>query len=539
VAEDLTAISHQIQYKDPKPPSEIIPKIPRPMDGILARALTKSPADRYPSGQALAEDLLAVRQGEKPRMAVVPGEKTRTQTNKTARELETSSETAAVGVLESLGTPSSSPGFLRWLVPGLVLVGALIYASVVGSDRVSEQAQWLLGQFRGFSASVGRQLDQWNEAYQETRVEQERVEEMRFVAEGLLERSGELEKRGQWGEALALCEQSLQVFRQAEDGVGEASALLARGRIESQKGNWTQARSDLDAARSVYRIYEEPAGQVKANLLLGNLERDLGNGVRAQALYGQALNVAGSLDGYRLCGEVRLHSALQDMLQGRWEPAREGLDAVRRDAGEKDEDELATAATFYLGILSHATGNREMSRTWWEEGRRGCRERADLDCLSELELWEGRAALESGDVAAARRHFEEAEQHFRKVDDLPGLAAALENLMEIALREGNDIEAQGTLEILSSVRAQLGLAELRPRKEKWMIYDDDVPSAEESEGDPHRRRLGSIMRAIPRTALTEERIAQLQPAVPEETPEETTEPISSKDWLPQEQKGRK
>jgi tetratricopeptide (TPR) repeat protein len=497
-AEDLKSISHQILYKDPKPPSEVVPKIPKSLDGVLARALAKAPADRYPSGEAFAEDLLAIRRGEDPRMALAPGEMTQAQRQETRADAgapRTPPQETAVSVLESLEEAPSPGRRMGWKVVPLLLCALLLYAVFWGSDQASLRVQ---GWVREITAAL-------NEAYRENKAKQERVQELRANAEEMLENGAELERRGHWEQARVAYRQGLELFRQAEDGVGEASVLLARGRLEARAGDWSQARSDLESARAVYRIYDDPAGQARALVLLGNLQRDRGGDARARALYEQALELAVKLEDDSVLREAQLNAAIHDLLRGRWESAREGLDAVRRDAEAGNHSELAASAILSLGALSYAMGNLEMVRTWWEEIRSGCRKSANPDCLSELELWEGRAALGELAFQAARSRFAEAERHFRRVKHLPGLAAALENRAELALREANESEASEVMKELASIRAELGLPQAAVPD-----LDSQTPEVDEDRQDKRLWRFRFIQQAVPRTPLSEERLRRLE-----------------------------
>jgi serine/threonine-protein kinase len=63
-ADNLTKIVTLVVGQDPPPPSSVAKHLPPEVDYLLARALAKSPEDRYPNGKALAEDIedvLAVR----------------------------------------------------------------------------------------------------------------------------------------------------------------------------------------------------------------------------------------------------------------------------------------------------------------------------------------------------------------------------------------------------------------------------------------------------------------------------------------------
>jgi tRNA A-37 threonylcarbamoyl transferase component Bud32 len=55
--ENLTVVSHRIVYDQFTPPAEYIRDLPPGVEAILARALDKDPARRYPRAQEMAEDL--------------------------------------------------------------------------------------------------------------------------------------------------------------------------------------------------------------------------------------------------------------------------------------------------------------------------------------------------------------------------------------------------------------------------------------------------------------------------------------------------
>ena len=66
-ADGLPATLSRILFQDPPPPSRLVPGLPPALDAILARALAKKPAERYPDGTAFAEDLEDVFRGDAPR----------------------------------------------------------------------------------------------------------------------------------------------------------------------------------------------------------------------------------------------------------------------------------------------------------------------------------------------------------------------------------------------------------------------------------------------------------------------------------------
>ncbi|HXV63637.1 MAG TPA: serine/threonine-protein kinase [Vicinamibacteria bacterium] len=74
---ELAAIASQVLLENPRPLSEIVSDVPPALDGVLARALAKSPGDRYASGEELAQDLLAVKQENPSRETLAPAERAR------------------------------------------------------------------------------------------------------------------------------------------------------------------------------------------------------------------------------------------------------------------------------------------------------------------------------------------------------------------------------------------------------------------------------------------------------------------------------
>jgi len=75
-ADSLGAILDRVTHAQPTPPSRIAPGLPAGADAIVARALAKHPANRYPDGRAFAEDIEDVLAGRSPRHAGRPGERT-------------------------------------------------------------------------------------------------------------------------------------------------------------------------------------------------------------------------------------------------------------------------------------------------------------------------------------------------------------------------------------------------------------------------------------------------------------------------------
>ncbi len=61
--ETMTAVSYKVVYTEPIPPAKLNPAIPARLEAVILKCLAKSPADRYQTGEELAQDLAAMRAG--------------------------------------------------------------------------------------------------------------------------------------------------------------------------------------------------------------------------------------------------------------------------------------------------------------------------------------------------------------------------------------------------------------------------------------------------------------------------------------------
>ena len=59
--ETMTAVSYKVVYTEPVPPAKLNPAIPARFEAVILKCLAKSPAERYQTGEELAQDLAALR----------------------------------------------------------------------------------------------------------------------------------------------------------------------------------------------------------------------------------------------------------------------------------------------------------------------------------------------------------------------------------------------------------------------------------------------------------------------------------------------
>ncbi len=61
--ETMTAVSYKVVHTEAIPPSKLNPGIPARMEAVIMKCLAKSPADRFQTGEELAQELAALRTG--------------------------------------------------------------------------------------------------------------------------------------------------------------------------------------------------------------------------------------------------------------------------------------------------------------------------------------------------------------------------------------------------------------------------------------------------------------------------------------------
>jgi serine/threonine-protein kinase len=109
-AENVTAILSRVLAENPPAPSALVPAVPADADHVVMRALAKAPADRYPDGESMAQDVDDVLEGRAPRhrsASCVPAGGERTTVSRRVREEEPL--LAELEPLPRAGPPASVP----------------------------------------------------------------------------------------------------------------------------------------------------------------------------------------------------------------------------------------------------------------------------------------------------------------------------------------------------------------------------------------------------------------------------------------------
>ncbi len=59
--ETMTTVSYKVVHTDPIPPARLNPGVPARLEAVILKCLAKNPAERYQTGEEIAQDLLAIR----------------------------------------------------------------------------------------------------------------------------------------------------------------------------------------------------------------------------------------------------------------------------------------------------------------------------------------------------------------------------------------------------------------------------------------------------------------------------------------------
>jgi len=149
---------------------------------------------------------------------------------------------------------------------------------------------------RGQSKSPQTDLDLSIASLQQAAQEFEKSDRKSELAD-CLEWIGYIQKSvGDWNQAEANFQKSLQLRQELGDRAGMATSYGQLGDIERKRGNWDAAESLYRQCLQIEQELGDRAGMASCWGLLGDIERKRGNWDAAESLYRQSLNLATDLN---------------------------------------------------------------------------------------------------------------------------------------------------------------------------------------------------------------------------------------------------
>ncbi|MEM7048857.1 MAG: CHAT domain-containing tetratricopeptide repeat protein [Acidobacteriota bacterium] len=299
-------------------------------------------------------------------------------------------------------------------------------------------------------------------------------------------------------QAIALYERARQVFDAAGQEVFAADSINHMATAEHALGHWEKAASLLEAILPVYIRHQHREGEAASLASLSAIHEQLGRPQDALAASHRAiaLAAAGSNRHVEATAQRNLGVLLRNL--GDLDHARTAFDAalaIERDIGWRDGEAQSLAE---IGALEHRRGNLETAISTLDQALKLARQ-ADsrrvmlwtlhnlgnalgdagetqqaLDHLTEalqigrerqdrseadILLRMGSLETDRGRAAAARRHFKDALDRFRRLGHRDGESRALLALAEDLRRRGDLTSAHRQVEsaitILDSTRRRL------------------------------------------------------------------------------------
>jgi predicted ATPase/DNA-binding SARP family transcriptional activator len=255
------------------------------------------------------------------------------------------------------------------------------------------------------------------------------------------------------GEARALAEDSLALYRELGDASGEAHCLDSLGTIVCLMDDYETGRPQVLESLRLYRELGDQQGIAMALLDLGGTA-DNKDVARACAYLQESLVI------FRQCGDlIGTAYALSDLgmlslRQGEFAQAQRWLEEsldLQDSIGGPDPMIL-----MHLGELAMRQGHYDRARAYFEQGLAVCQATG----ITVIALWStvnlGYVYLREGEEDCAQDTFAEVQQRFREMGSKIGVVYALEGLASLAVRQNEFERAVRLYAWADAARAAIG-----------------------------------------------------------------------------------
>src|SRR5262245_33272671 len=235
-----------------------------------------------------------------------------------------------------------------------------------------------------------------------------------------------------------------------------AKALHAVGGFANQQGDYAEARARFEESLDIYREIGDLHGVGWGLVHLGILTRYEGNHLAARALLEECVEVV------KPAGDTEVLAAAQGNL---------GL--VARDLGDADlaQGHLDQSLALWrklgdrvgmgwaltgLAMVARAQGKRDVARARTEESLGVWREIGDRQETANALRQGARLARDEGDHAAARACLTESLETFKELGDRRGIAFALEGFAGLAADQAQSLRAHCLVAAAATLRRIIG-----------------------------------------------------------------------------------
>jgi predicted ATPase/serine/threonine protein kinase/DNA-binding CsgD family transcriptional regulator len=268
--------------------------------------------------------------------------------------------------------------------------------------------------------------------------------------------------QGDFGQAEALCRESLALLRELRDTAGIAIALWMLGYMAMARSNYAVARTLAEEALALSREIGDTWGIASSLDILASVVIIQGEYVRARSLAEESLAFYRERgDTWGIARSLWL-LALGIFSQGDLVRARtlfeESL-ALYRETGDKRG---IAYALIMLGYVAYFRGEHSTMPSIFEESLALSREVQDRQGIAWGLYGQGWVAFGQGDYVAARALFEESLAILRALDQRWFIPLCLEGLATVASTQGQPVWAVRLWSAAEALRAAIGAPMLPP-----------------------------------------------------------------------------
>jgi len=305
-----------------------------------------------------------------------------------------------------------------------------------------------------------------------------------LLARAKLVQGWALDDQAQFKEATQAYSSAQQIFQEAGDRDGTATALNDLGIVLQKQGDLTGARAKLEQARSDFRQIGDGNGLGGALSNLGEVYRAEGDLLKAEGLYREALEIFRKLG--RKDNEYATLNNLGGVLyqRGDFPGARklfEDLLDIRQAAGDKVG--IALARTNLADAL-RIQGELDKTIGLYEQARATFKETGDRATAALVNVSLAKAFMSKQDFAAARRALQEALKANQEIGAKGEAALDQVMLARVAFLENHpeqfDVKVQSAIEELGVEKRDADEMEARAMQAEALLAQGKVVEARDT-----------------------------------------------------------
>ena len=325
-------------------------------------------------------------------------------------------------------------------------------------------------------------------------------------------------KQGDFEQAMALCQQSLALFRELGERPGIALSLYGLGTMAWMRGNLALARSVLEEALAFFRALDDPWGITSSLISLASVALERGEYARTHALLKESLALSRKLADKRgIANSLLTWAWLLFWSEGELEQARAMLQesvALFREVGDK---ELEPLGELLVGFVAFLQGEYTTARSQLEAGLALFRTIGSQRGMALGLLFLGLLVFAQGDAGTARALLEESLALFSTMGNQSMITHCLASVAIVAVAQGQHTWGVRLLATVETMREARGV----PRPPVMQgFYEQSLASARAGLGEAAFVAVWEEGRAMtPEQALAaQDPVPTTQPPAPARAP---------------------